>query len=184
MASKFSNIDYDPFIAMKKSGLIESVVLILKNLFQVGYRTINLYTTQVIKFIYNMQSQLASWPTQEEEVELSQRTITNLIARRGQVYSISLNLVCDDHAMIAMYSQSCVFLSSLKTFLIKISFFWKTQLIQVIEFQFQLPSCTVMIKDQTCHWYSERNYKEMKDTIKWIISCVVLHNLLEDLKDQ
>ncbi|KNZ47935.1 hypothetical protein VP01_6032g3 [Puccinia sorghi] len=24
----------------------------------------------------------------------------------------------------------------------------------------------------------------MKDTIKWIISCVVLHNLLADLKDQ
>ncbi|KNZ60836.1 hypothetical protein VP01_14940g1 [Puccinia sorghi] len=24
----------------------------------------------------------------------------------------------------------------------------------------------------------------MKDTIKWIISCVVLHNLLVDLKDQ
>ncbi|KNZ63129.1 hypothetical protein VP01_11849g1 [Puccinia sorghi] len=24
----------------------------------------------------------------------------------------------------------------------------------------------------------------MKDTIKWIISCVILHNLLEDLKDQ
>ncbi|KNZ52479.1 hypothetical protein VP01_3560g6 [Puccinia sorghi] len=29
-----------------------------------------------------------------------------------------------------------------------------------------------------------RNQKEMKDTIKWIISCVVLHNLLSDLKDQ
>ncbi|KNZ43725.1 hypothetical protein VP01_9938g1, partial [Puccinia sorghi] len=29
-----------------------------------------------------------------------------------------------------------------------------------------------------------RNFKEMKDTIKWIISCVVLHNLLADLKDQ
>ena len=29
-----------------------------------------------------------------------------------------------------------------------------------------------------------RNLKEMKVTIKWIISCVVLHNLLADLKDQ
>ncbi|KNZ46224.1 hypothetical protein VP01_745g5 [Puccinia sorghi] len=29
-----------------------------------------------------------------------------------------------------------------------------------------------------------RNHKEMKDTIKWIISCVVLHNILADLKDQ
>ncbi|KNZ45336.1 hypothetical protein VP01_8235g2, partial [Puccinia sorghi] len=47
-------------------------VLRLKNLFQVGYGTINLYTTQVIKAIYNMQSQLASWPTQEEQVEISQ----------------------------------------------------------------------------------------------------------------
>ena len=29
-----------------------------------------------------------------------------------------------------------------------------------------------------------RNRKEMKVAIKWIISCVVLHNLLADLKDQ
>ncbi|KNZ62535.1 hypothetical protein VP01_1258g4 [Puccinia sorghi] len=28
------------------------------------------------------------------------------------------------------------------------------------------------------------NCKEMKDNIKWIIRCVVLHNLLVDLKDQ
>jgi len=49
-----------------------AAVLRLKNLFQVGYRTINLYTTRVIKAIYNMQSQLASWPTREEQVELSQ----------------------------------------------------------------------------------------------------------------
>ncbi|KNZ44326.1 uncharacterized protein VP01_9289g1, partial [Puccinia sorghi] len=43
-----------------------AAVLRLKNLFQVGYVTINLYTTRVIKAIYKMQSQLASWPTQEE----------------------------------------------------------------------------------------------------------------------
>ncbi|KNZ45054.1 hypothetical protein VP01_8537g1, partial [Puccinia sorghi] len=29
-----------------------------------------------------------------------------------------------------------------------------------------------------------RNHYEMKDSIQWIISCVVLHNLLEHLKDQ
>ena len=29
-----------------------------------------------------------------------------------------------------------------------------------------------------------RNRQEMKDTIKWIISCVILHNLLADLKDE
>ncbi|KNZ62457.1 hypothetical protein VP01_12686g1, partial [Puccinia sorghi] len=29
-----------------------------------------------------------------------------------------------------------------------------------------------------------RNHKEMKDTIKWIISCVILHKLLEDLRAQ
>ncbi|KNZ52973.1 hypothetical protein VP01_3380g3 [Puccinia sorghi] len=45
-------------------------VLRLKNLFQFGFRTINLYTTQVIKAIHNVQSQLESWPTQEQQVEL------------------------------------------------------------------------------------------------------------------
>ncbi|KNZ54126.1 hypothetical protein VP01_3035g1, partial [Puccinia sorghi] len=30
-------------------------------------------------------------------------------------------------------------------------------------------------------WNQRRNFKEMKDTIKWIISCVILHNLLADL---
>ena len=49
-----------------------AAVLRLKNLFQVGYGTINLYTKRVIKAIYNMRSQLALWPTQEERVEISQ----------------------------------------------------------------------------------------------------------------
>ncbi|KNZ57144.1 uncharacterized protein VP01_222g3, partial [Puccinia sorghi] len=44
-----------------------AAVLSLKNLFQIGYRKINLYTTRVIKSIYNMQSKLESWPTQEEQ---------------------------------------------------------------------------------------------------------------------
>ncbi|KNZ48409.1 uncharacterized protein VP01_5692g1, partial [Puccinia sorghi] len=46
--------------------------LSLKTFYQVGYGIINLYTTRFIKEIYNIQSQLASWPTQEEKVELSQ----------------------------------------------------------------------------------------------------------------
>ncbi|KNZ50338.1 hypothetical protein VP01_4484g1 [Puccinia sorghi] len=33
-------------------------------------------------------------------------------------------------------------------------------------------------------WTQIRNHKEMKDTIKWIISCVFLHNLLADPKDE
>ena len=49
-----------------------AAVFRLKNLFQVGYGTINLYTIRVIKAIYNMRSKLASWPTREERLELSQ----------------------------------------------------------------------------------------------------------------
>jgi hypothetical protein len=44
----------------------------LKNLFHVGYGTINLYTTRVTKVIYQMRPRLASWPTSEERLELSQ----------------------------------------------------------------------------------------------------------------
>ncbi|KNZ45439.1 hypothetical protein VP01_8110g1, partial [Puccinia sorghi] len=33
-------------------------------------------------------------------------------------------------------------------------------------------------------WTQIRNFKGMKDIIKWIISCIILHNLLADLKDQ
>ena len=44
----------------------------LKNLFHVGYGTINLYTTWVTKVIYQMRSRLASWPTTKEQLESSQ----------------------------------------------------------------------------------------------------------------
>jgi hypothetical protein len=44
----------------------------LKNLFHVGYGTINLYTTWVTKVIYQMRSHLASWPTTKEQLESSQ----------------------------------------------------------------------------------------------------------------
>ena len=44
----------------------------LQNLFRVGYGTINLYTSRVVKVIYELRFRLASWPTQEERRELSQ----------------------------------------------------------------------------------------------------------------
>ncbi|KNZ44578.1 hypothetical protein VP01_9005g1, partial [Puccinia sorghi] len=117
-------------------------------------------------------------------------------------YSISLTLVCDVNKKFTSYlagypgschdsyvlSQTCRFLSSLKNSLIKISSFWQTQLIKVIGLRSQL------IKGELDHQNVDFNYhlsqsqvriehafvflKEMKDTIKWIISCVVLHNLL------
>ena len=49
-----------------------SAVYWLKNLFQVGYGTINLYTCRVITAIYQFRSSMITWPTQAEQVELSQ----------------------------------------------------------------------------------------------------------------
>ena len=49
-----------------------AAVFQLKNLFHVGYGTINLYTTWVTKVIYQMRSRLASWPTTKEQLESSQ----------------------------------------------------------------------------------------------------------------
>ena len=49
-----------------------AAVFRLKNLFHVGYGTINLYTTWVTKVIYQMRSRLASWPTTKEQLESSQ----------------------------------------------------------------------------------------------------------------
>ncbi|KNZ59078.1 hypothetical protein VP01_1803g3 [Puccinia sorghi] len=97
----------------------------------------------------------------------------------------------------SMYSQTCRFLSSLKHYLIKISSFWQTQLIKVIVLHSQLIkgrknltirmsiSITILHSHNLCELRTKvRNCKEMKDTIMWIISCVVLHNLLADLKNQ
>ncbi|KNZ45718.1 hypothetical protein VP01_786g4 [Puccinia sorghi] len=70
-----------------------------KNLFQVEYRTINLYTTQVFKVIYTMQSQLASWPKQEDQIEFSQvmitrrRTVLRLEVRRKEESFIPFKLL-------------------------------------------------------------------------------------------
>ncbi|KNZ44042.1 hypothetical protein VP01_9563g1, partial [Puccinia sorghi] len=99
----------------------------------------------------------------------------------------------------------------LKNSLIKISSFWQTQIIQVIGlhsqlikrrnyltirmFNYHLAQSQVRIENAIGILKGQfsslpktqtqiRNHKEMKDTIKWIISCVVLHNPMEDLKDQ
>ena len=50
----------------------EAAVYQLKNLFCVGYVTINLYTSRVVQVIYELRNCLASWPTPEERLELSQ----------------------------------------------------------------------------------------------------------------
>ncbi|KNZ60371.1 hypothetical protein VP01_1563g1 [Puccinia sorghi] len=77
-------------------------------------------------------------------------------------YSISCTLVCDVNKRFM--------LTSIQSQLIKVRITWPS------EFQFQLSSCTVTSK--------EKNMQLMNITVKWIMSCVVLHNLLADLKDQ
>ncbi|POW22280.1 hypothetical protein PSHT_01387 [Puccinia striiformis] len=49
-----------------------SAVCRLRNLFQVGYGKINLYTCQVITAVYEFRSSMISWPTEAERLELSQ----------------------------------------------------------------------------------------------------------------
>ncbi|KNZ49475.1 hypothetical protein VP01_4998g1, partial [Puccinia sorghi] len=108
-------------------------------------------------------------------------------------------LVIQDHATIAMYSQTCKLLRSLENSLIKISSFLQTQLIQVISLRSQIikgrNSLTIRILISINILHSRfsslrelrnqiQNFKKMKDTIKWIISCVILHNLLADPKDK
>ncbi|KNZ46558.1 hypothetical protein VP01_7162g1, partial [Puccinia sorghi] len=120
----------------------------------------------------------------------------SLLFVMSTINSNPIQPVIQDHAMIAIYSKTCRFLS-LKNYLIKISSFWKTQLIQVISIRSQLIkgrnyltirmliSITTLNSNDLLEMRTQmRNCKEMKDTIMWISSCVVLINLLEDLKDQ
>ncbi|KNZ46811.1 hypothetical protein VP01_6933g1, partial [Puccinia sorghi] len=65
---------------------------------------------------------------------------------------------------------------SLKNSLIKISSFWQTQLIKNFAFTYHLAQSRVRIE------YPIGILKGIK--INWIISCVILHNPLADLKDQ
>ncbi|KNZ47293.1 hypothetical protein VP01_6538g1, partial [Puccinia sorghi] len=54
--------------------------------------------------------------------------------------------------------------------------------------QVRIEHAIFILKGRFCSlhelWTQIRNCKEMKDIIKWIISCIILHNLLVDLKDQ
>jgi hypothetical protein len=49
-----------------------SAIYRLKNLFQVGFGTIDLYTRRVIHAIYELRSSLVTWPTESERLESSQ----------------------------------------------------------------------------------------------------------------
>ena len=118
-----------------------------------------------------------------------------------------------DHATIAMCSQICSLLSSLNNSLIRTNSSWLTLLIQVINTQYLLtrgPTYSFrrmlilitiwrnqesglnmlygILKGRFASLHEMRsqirNRHEMKAAIKWIISCVVLHNLLADLKDR
>ena len=44
----------------------------LKNLFSVGYGTVDLYTKRVIRVIIQYQSEMLTWPSKEERIEMSQ----------------------------------------------------------------------------------------------------------------
>jgi len=43
----------------------------IKNFVCVGYGRINLYMSRVVQVIYELRNSLASWPTQEEQLEIS-----------------------------------------------------------------------------------------------------------------
>ncbi|KNZ54976.1 hypothetical protein VP01_2801g1 [Puccinia sorghi] len=125
----------------------------------------------------------------EQSTSILKQPFTNFhiqLSRNTQFHSFF------DHAKTAMYSQTCRLLSSLKNSLIKISSFWQTQLIQVISLCSQLImgrndlTIRMSISITILHSHDLRELRtkiKKKDTIKWIIGCVVHHNLLADLKD-
>ncbi|KNZ60078.1 hypothetical protein VP01_1612g1 [Puccinia sorghi] len=137
---------------------------------------------------FYMEKLTSSWPTQEEKVELSQ--FMQEEAFPGCIgfvdgKTIPLSQKLQYHAKIAIYSQKFRFLSSLKNSLIKISSFWKTQLIKVIGLNSQLIkgmnylTTRMLISITIFHSHDLRelrtqirNQKESKDTIKWIINFV------------
>ncbi|KNZ47510.1 hypothetical protein VP01_6348g1, partial [Puccinia sorghi] len=84
-------------------------VLKLKNIFQViGYKTINLTLQESSK-----RRLLVFWMGKQSHlvISLPLMAITTLIERGGQVYSISLTLVCDVNkkfkSYLASYPGSC-----------------------------------------------------------------------------
>ncbi|KNZ62698.1 hypothetical protein VP01_1234g5, partial [Puccinia sorghi] len=111
-------------------------------------------------------------------------------------YSISLTLLYRI-ATTAMYSQTCRFFSSLEYYLIIISSFCQTPLIQVIGIQSHLIKrrnyLTIIILTSVTILHSHdlhemrtqiRNHKDMRVTIKWIFRCIFLHTLLEVMEDE
>ncbi|KNZ59279.1 hypothetical protein VP01_1769g4 [Puccinia sorghi] len=101
----------------------------LKNLFQVGYQTIKLYTTRVIKM-----------------------AITNLIARKSELIDRNVNF----NYHLANSQLRIKHAVDILKVLFSTLYEMRTQI---------------------------RNHKEMKVTINWVISCIVLHIILEHLKD-
>ncbi|KNZ58735.1 hypothetical protein VP01_1870g3 [Puccinia sorghi] len=145
---------------------------------------------------YKMQSQLESWPKQEEQAPIDSNHYYDHKERSGVTNS---SLVINNHSMLAMYFKKFRLLRSLKRSLIKISSFWRTQLIQVVGLSSQLIkgrnylTIRILISINILHSHKQElnaidskttNLKEMKDTMKWIIIFVVLHNILADMKDQ
>ncbi|KNZ49924.1 hypothetical protein VP01_4696g1, partial [Puccinia sorghi] len=114
MFSQSSAHDQTRSHVLQPESSTRSAALRLKNLFQVGYGKINLYTTRVIKSIYNMPSPLESWKTQEE------KKFTSYLAGYPGSFHNSYVL---SNMQIAQKPE--------KLF-VKISSFWKAQLIQVI----------------------------------------------------
>ncbi|KNZ49550.1 hypothetical protein VP01_4944g2, partial [Puccinia sorghi] len=134
-----------------------AAVLRLKNICQVGYGKINLSATQEqAELIGSVDG--TTIPLSQKPPKDGNHYCDEMKRSDTQFHSILF-----DHSTIAIYSQTCRLLSSLKNSLIKISSFWKTQLIQVISL------CSQLIKG--------RNYL----TIKMSISITILrsHNLHE-----
>ncbi|KAI7934703.1 hypothetical protein MJO29_015966 [Puccinia striiformis f. sp. tritici] len=228
-----------------------SAVYRLRNLFQVGYGTINLYTCRVITAVYEFRSSMITWPTEAERLELSQvmqeegfpgcvgfvdGTTIPLSQKppkdgshywdRKKRYSISVTLICDVNkkfiSYLAGYPGSChnayVF-SNMKVaqqpqqyfdrnqFLLADSAYSSDQYVipaykgkellvrDNVNFNYYLAQSRVRIKHAIGILKGRfsslreirtqlRSRSKGKAAVKWIISCLILHNLLADLKDQ
>ncbi|KNZ48978.1 hypothetical protein VP01_5281g1, partial [Puccinia sorghi] len=142
----------------------------LKNLFQVGYGTVNLYTKKIIKILWFSPLNLKLTDNQFHSIlfVISTRNSHPISGYPGSCH----NSYLFSNMQIAQKPEKLFYKNqSLKNYFIKFSPLWKTQLIQS---QISIEHAIDILK----------GIKEVKDTIRWIISCTVLHNLLADLKDQ
>ncbi|POW02539.1 hypothetical protein PSHT_12080 [Puccinia striiformis] len=203
-----------------------SAVYRLRNLFQVGYGTINLYTCRVITAVYEFRSSMITWPTEAERLELSQvmqeegfpgcvgfvdGTTIPLSQKppkdgshywdRKKRYSISVTLICDVNkkfiSYLAGYPGSChdayVF-SNMKVAQQPQQYFDRNQFLLADSAyssdQYVIPAYKgkeLLVRDNVNFNYylaQSRISIRGKAAVKWIISCLILHNLLADLKDQ